>query len=149
MEESTNEEFPQSINKGFESLNLGADHSEEREEMNSLLYEISVNRFFKKEPPYLNCDGDLVLYVDSDGEEVVAENFEKTLKLLKINPKLKVKFVIPERYKYVLKTKQVLIYEIRYATELNELKRKDEESVKSSRSFYEDNEEKTKDVEDR
>ena len=99
-EASTNEEFPQSINKGLDSLNLGEDHSDEREKWDSLIYELSVNRFFKKEPPYLNCDGDLVLDVTSDGDEVVAKNYVETLQKLKINPELKVVFTLPNKYKY-------------------------------------------------
>ena len=84
-EESTNEEFHQSINKGLQSLNHGSDESDEREKLDSLIYKISVTNFFEKEFPYLNCDGDLVLEVDTDGNEVVVENFEESLKLLNVN----------------------------------------------------------------
>lgn len=96
-EAEANEDFHQSLNKGLESLNIDADNSDEKEEVNSLLYKISVTNFFKKEIPYLNCDGELVLQVNSDGDELVAENFEEILKMLKINPKLKVAFVSPDR----------------------------------------------------
>ena len=72
-------------------------NEKERDELDSLIHKISVTNFFKKEIPYLNCDGDLVLQVNSDGDELVAENFEETLKLLKINPQLKLGFVYPDR----------------------------------------------------
>ena len=65
--------------------------------MDSLIEKISVTNFFEKEFPYLNCDGDLVFDVNSDGDELVVENFEEILKMLKINPKLKLEFVFPDR----------------------------------------------------
>ena len=96
-EESTNEELHESISQGHESMNLGADDSDEREKLDSLIYKMSVTNFFEKEFPYLNCDGDLVVDVNSDGDELGIENFEEKLKLLKINPKLKLGFIFPDR----------------------------------------------------